>query len=677
VPVARRWLPLAIFVLVPSVLILPILFSGKMLYGADVVSVFHYSRIVIGNAFRSGKLPVWDPHVMAGFPMLAEPQNALFYPPTWLCALMSAGTFWTLSAWAHLIAAGMFAHRWLERGLGLGPWSALAGAFVFMMSGYLAGHLYAGHVNYVWAYPWVPAVLWRLERFLAGPTLKRGVLLSTVLAMLFLAGVPQFVLFAALMVLARMVLFLLGSPEGRRERAVRAAKGTGWLALGLLLCAPQMLPTLELVSQMQRSGGSDPMHLDHSLSVKDLGNLLLPPDRGPYSGRMWWETCGYVGGAVLLLSLAVHAGKHPQRHLWFAVALLSILLAMGSSTPLYQAFLGAVPGAGWFRAPGRYLLLFTVAMSALTAIGFDALWKRESLRFRIPAGVLALAAGVQLLDFDRPCFNPPWSEDPRTTLAQAEKSLHALRNDCGLEARVANAREDVGLIGLCQAAGVDQVCGYEPMLLRRYAEVMNVARGAPADEPMVILAAVAPHPAVRMLATRYLVAVGIRRDYPDFMPRSWVVNNAVVFEDKAQRLQAIAGGKWDPLRTVILEAYPKEAPPVPTEARAGTSKVLAKGPGSYEIQAENGAEAYLVLSEAFYPGWDAEVDGRPAEVLPANHLIQTVRLTAGKHIVRFRYRSRFLGLGFALAALAVLVPVGLLVHRHRGQLPLQRLPGAP
>ena len=161
---------------------------------------------------------------MAGFPLLAAVQGAVFYPPTWLCVLLSAGTFWTLSAWAHLILAGVFAHRWLERGLGVGTWAALAGAVVFMLSGYLMGHLYAGHVNYVWAYPWMAALLWRLERYLAAPTLKRGVLSAVVLAMLFLAGVPQFVFFAGLIVFGRGLHFILAEREGRKDRAKLAGQ---------------------------------------------------------------------------------------------------------------------------------------------------------------------------------------------------------------------------------------------------------------------------------------------------------------------------------------------------------------------------------------------------------------------------------------------------------------------
>jgi hypothetical protein len=248
---------------------------------------------------------------------------------------------------------------------------------------------------------------------------------------------------------------------------------------------------------------------------------------------------------------------------------------------------------------------------------------------------------------------------------------------------VANGSPSVNFIGQCQADGLDNIGGYEPMMLRRYAELMNAARGAPIDAQMVVMASVAPHPVVRMLSARvWLLSTHSMPEYEirpfeSFMPRCWIVNNTVVIEDKAQRLQTLANGSWDPSRTVILESYPKYSPPEPTEKPAGRAKVLARGPGWYEIEAECDAFAELVLSEAYYPGWEAEVDGRSVDVLPANHLIQTIRLPAGKHLVRFQYHSRFLGLGFAVAALAALVPVGLLVRRHRQELALQRLPGAP
>lgn len=673
VSLLRRWLPVAVFILIPSVLIFPILLSGKMLYGADVVSVFHYSRIVIADAFRSGRLPVWDPHVMAGFPLLAGVQGAIFYPPTWLCVLMSAGTFWTLSVWAHLVLAGVFAHRWLERGLGLNRWSATAGAVIYLLSGYISGHVYAGHVNYVWAYPWIPAVLWRLEEYLAAPTLKSGVWLAVVFSMLFLAGVPQFVFFAALIVFARFVHFVLFSVEGRRGRAVLALRSSGWLLLGLAFCAPQLFPTLELIGEMQRGKGSaSDFYTAQSLRPDQIGQLVLPPDQ---QESKWWESCGFVGGAALLLALAISLGKHPQRYLWIAVAVLGLAVALGEEVPFHRGIAAVVPGVGWFRGPGRFLLLFTVAMAGLAAIGFEALWNRGPRGIRILGAVLSAASLAQLIAFAHPCFLGSYAE----ALSLSGGVRTELKRSCGLEGRVANGNPDVSLIGRCQAAGLDQVCGYEPMMLRRYAETMNAAGGHAPGRDVVILASVGPHPVIQMLATRIwlLGYAGTLRTFENPLPRSWVVNNAVVIEDKVLRLKALAKGPWDPAKTVILESYPADAPPVPTEKPAGRTKVLARSPGYYEIEAENDADAYLVLSEAYYPGWRAEVDGRPADVLPANHLIQTIRLPAGKHVVRFQYRSRFLALGFAVAALAALVPVGLLVLRHRRQLALQRLPGAP
>jgi len=345
-----------------------------------------------------------------------------------------------------------------------------------------------------------------------------------------------------------------------------------------------------------------------------------------------------------------------------------------------------VPGAGWFRGPGRYLLLFTLGMAALAGIGFEALWNRGPTALRILAVLLAGAVVLQLFDFGRPCFQKhgwndvhPWMRErnPYELLELRPPLRVLLQEHCGEAGRVANGRPEVLLIGQCQAAGLDHVGGYEPMMLRRYAETINAARGTATDVEMVVVASVAPHPVISMLATRVLLTSRGILDYPDPMPRTWVVNNAVVIEDKDERLRTIGFGKWDPRRTVILESLPSDQPPVPTEKPAGRAKVLSRSAGYYEIEAENDAAAYLVLSEAYYPGWRAEVDGRPADVLPANHLIQTIRLPAGKHVVRFQYRSRFLALGFAVAALAALVPVGLLVLRHRRELALQRLPGAP
>jgi len=651
-----------------------------MLFGSDVVNVFLYSRMVIVEAFRSGHLPLWDAHTMAGFPLLAAVQGAVFYPPTWLCVAFSSGTFWTLSVWAHIALTGLFAQRWLVRGLGVSPRAALVGSAVAMLSGYIWDRVLAGHQNYVWAFPWIFGVLWRAERYLAGPGLKRGILVAGAFVMLTLAGVPQFLLFLGIMLLCRAVLFWRRAPEHRRH----LLRALGWLALGLLVCTPQLLPTIELASQMQRGNAEDrDFYLDLSLEPRYLPALIV--------GRAFIsEGTASVGGAVPLLMIAALFRRRGQSLLWAGLALFGVLMALGPHTPLYGVFTTLVPGSGQFRAPARYLHFFAVGAVALAALGFDMLWEKGGRIPRGVAAVLAAAAAIQLAWLNT-SYVKFMSLPQGYNSWPVEWSRH-LRQECGTEYRVASAGKEALIVdvGRCQESGVDHVGGYDPMMLRRYAELINALRGAPLIQNMPLLASEAPHPAMDMLGARVWHFAGATPDssWPrwkktDFyensgaLPRAWLVNNAVVSETAEERLRTIAKGPWDPRRTVILETYPNEAPPVPTEAPAGKARVLEKRPGYYEIEAENGADAYLVLSEAYYPGWEAHVDGRPVDVLPANHLIQTIRLPAGKHRVRFQYHSRLLGLGFAVAALAALVPVGLLVHRHRRQLALQRLPGAP
>jgi uncharacterized membrane protein YfhO len=58
------------------------------------------------------------------------------------------------------------------------------------------------------------------------------------------------------------------------------------------------------------------------------------------------------------------------------------------------------------------------------------------------------------------------------------------------------------------------------------------------------------------------------------------------------------------------------------------------------------------LSELFYPGWRASVDGQPVQIEPYQKLLRSVPLTGGDHVVQFRFVPLSLILGSAIALLA-------------------------
>jgi hypothetical protein len=761
-----RWLPTALFILIPGILVYSSVGSGQFLSGTDLLGGFYHLRGAVAKALSEGRLPLWEPHVMAGFPLFAAVHSAVFYPPAWLSIFMPIGSFWTLSVFLHLVFAGVFARAWLNRGLGIGDGGATVGGLLFLMSGYVVSHIYGGHTNHVWAYPWIPALLWRLERYLSEPTLRRGVLLGAVLALLFLAGIPPYVFYVGLIVLARLVHFVLGEREGRKDRAKRAAWGVGWLALGLLFCAPQLLPTLELIGEGQRVAVNNYEFVtSFSVAPANLLTLVAPTFFG--DGRevpVWahgyvWESQGFVGIAGLGLAALGTAGRHRQRFLWAGTAVVAVLLALGRYSPVFQIFYHVVPGASLFRVPARYLLLFTLAVTALAAMGFDRLMKgdetlrRHGLRLAGVAGAgVLLAAGFwlalrsgdgpgwwnALVDRERIAYKAEQELDaPPASRAMAAGSLlwAALcaagvagslllrRGPSGAailglllvgELWVYNSRYFVGhatadmewpadfvsnvrshprfpfriatvtpaqtpAIGLCQGAGLDHVGGFDPMMIRRYTELANVARGKPPTDLVVVMALARPSPLFDLLGARYWIVPGPKQEPPGWravgqlpsgivyenpraLPRAFLVGRSVVLESAEERLKFLSQPSFDGRRIVVLEA-PTNAPSGPDEV-AGTVQLAAMEPGSYALRADCPVDAYLVLSEAYYPGWTVQVDGAPAALLRADHLLQAVRLPAGAHDVRFSYRSRFLGPGFALAAL---VPLGILAFWKWGR----------
>lgn len=91
----------------------------------------------------------------------------------------------------------------------------------------------------------------------------------------------------------------------------------------------------------------------------------------------------------------------------------------------------------------------------------------------------------------------------------------------------------------------------------------------------------------------------------------------------------------------------------PAEAGGGRAEIVEETPGRIRIRASSATGGLLVLNDSFAPGWTATVDGRPAEILAANYLVRGVRVGAGEHEVRFRYRPPLLAVGWAIALLSL------------------------
>jgi hypothetical protein len=143
------------------------------------------------------------------------------------------------------------------------------------------------------------------------------------------------------------------------------------------------------------------------------------------------------------------------------------------------------------------------------------------------------------------------------------------------------------------------------------------------------------------------------------LPRAFVAQHAVVADDAAA-LRLLAEAGFDPGRTVVLPEPP--TPPgterAPTLWREPGATILGYAPEHLRVQATG--PGYLVVTDAYYPGWRATVDGVAAEILRADVMFRAVWLPEGEHLVEFRYAPAWLwpALGVSAAAWLTVLAAG-------------------
>ncbi|VAW34110.1 hypothetical protein MNBD_CHLOROFLEXI01-5109, partial [hydrothermal vent metagenome] len=83
--------------------------------------------------------------------------------------------------------------------------------------------------------------------------------------------------------------------------------------------------------------------------------------------------------------------------------------------------------------------------------------------------------------------------------------------------------------------------------------------------------------------------------------------------------------------------------------------VVGRTANSITIQATTEEPRLLVLSDTFYPGWQAEIDNVPTEILQTNVALRGIVVPAGSHTITMQFRPLTFYLGVAISLLTVLV----------------------
>jgi hypothetical protein len=156
----------------------------------------------------------------------------------------------------------------------------------------------------------------------------------------------------------------------------------------------------------------------------------------------------------------------------------------------------------------------------------------------------------------------------------------------------------------------------------------------------------------------YSSPAGIVYEYALAMPRAMLVGAWGVVPDTGRTvLDSVATVAHNP----VVYTYLTSDPGIPSGAAdsVGSATITRYLLHEVEVETQGSRPAVLRLADLYYPDWRVTVDGKPAKLLRADHVLRAVAVPAGKHLVRFKFESRSFTLGLwvsiASASLAVLL----------------------
>jgi hypothetical protein len=621
---------------------------------------------------------------------------------------------------AHYLALSIFLYAFL-RSRALNRSASALGALVFSYSGYLTGYPPLQSVTLA-VDTWLPLALLFAGRLGDHGRWRDLVFTTLALALAFLAGHPQTFTYVLLLALG---YFAFRHFSVSRSLVTFSGIAIALILLTAGLAAVQLVPSVHFILNSTRASvafeqAGRGFALEDVLQFLITGYVsywhplyigLLPLGLAGFAlARRSRETIFWAMAALLslILSFGTKAGLYDltywlvpgwrlfrgQEHLALITCFaLTVLAAFGADA--LQRALSRQARRALETARRTALAFFGIALLLLTLatllawLGFDpSNWRQLPNR----AGVMALGAGLTLVTVTLRARVPTlrhWL--PGLLIGAAMVDLFAanrplnvvaaydpfppnpLIEPMSLDAGFFRVQDDAQLPGHAGCVhGYRAIEGITPYAIATYSNFL-----ARAPEPVrwqwlgvkyVVSWRDSFQTSAGQALPRNVLASGTIPDEKgnvtktfliDFIEprRAWLARQTVVAPDDETLWRYLANPHLDAREIVFLPEG---------EASAGTGggvSVITDRPGNLHLQVTTDEPTVLVVSEAYYPGWRAAVDGREARVLRVNGALIGLTLPAGAHDVVVAFRPTPLWAGVTISVLSFTLALGPLIYR--------------
>ncbi len=642
-----------------------------------------------------GRFALWNPYNYGGYPVFANIQACLFHPLVLTAAWISSRFSWDslpiLLEWIVVLQvwiAGLAAWH-LFRALGLGSAPAWAGAVMFETGSYFASR--AEHIDSMMAAAWMPLAwlaVWHLRNKLR---LDWFAALAAALGMSIWGGFPQ----ATVAVFGSTIVFaaLLAALRMARPMVV-AWVGCGW-ALGILLAAAPFIPTTQLTELSVAKYRGDYLGTGGGLYWQSLVSLVAPNhyhifDFKQFNGP-WDLTFLYLYSSIGGLLLAIFAllfRRNRITALFGLMLLFGTLWMLGDKIPLWRALYPLLPDKVRIGIHPEYTYcIFSLAIAGLAALGLDALRVSNIVRWAIAA---IIALDLFLVGSGRPmnlASDPGVTRDAFNGNTSVVNTVRDYVNQNTPPWRFDTVAASLDWTTGAPILQIPSAAGVSPMALENAIQLrlfLHDGVRAGWNYPLEKL----DSPILDLLNVKYVIAAAgpgvaqvaaagkFRRSAPlpggelfentKVLPRFFLVHQVLTAPSLEQARTLILSGEADLRQTALVET-PLALPAGDSDARPDEVQTLLYSTNALELATKSARGSLLVLSETYYPGWKAWVDGRPTPIYETDIALRGVPVPPGAHRIRMEFRPIILpiSLGVSLAT-AISLAISAFLCRRRG-----------
>ncbi len=716
----------------------------------DSISFTYPMRILAIDLMKGGQLPLWNPYILAGTPLLANFQSAPFSPTNIFYFIFDKLTAWSLQILAQHFLGAIFVY-FLLRGWKVSRLGSLFGGTIFAFTGFnLIWSQWNAHVLVA---SFIPLILFFEDKWLIEGGWRNGMGLSLSLFFQILSGYPQLIFYSFL---AMGILWLVRTNK-KKIFVTRTFFLAIFIVLGLALASFQILPGNELLSLSQRE--IEPLPVEWAfLPASKIVTFFAPDFFGNHATGNYWgpqdytSNTGFVGVTAFIFAMVALSLTKKKKEVFFAVLLSLVSFFLALATPLSVFLLKS--GVLGFQAASahRILVLFNLGIALLAGFGLDNFFRQKKVSFLkyalIPLMVI-LTAGVYasqihpvvvrgivipkvalrnlvfpsfillsllfvyyfflrrslmskklfvvfvflLMIFE--LFRFGWKFTPFSPRHIVFPKTPVLEFLVSQERPFRVTASSIVPVNLLMPYEIEILEGYDavyPLRISQFISSLNSGRSDTSPQGRYGIVDNLESPLLNLSNTKYLV-VGKKEKDGGLSPRGDISEtlknerfklvledkSVAVLENKESLPRAFMVYDWQKLESdqdVLGTLLEKDFKPIDillleediglerTRGGKANSTVLFESYKETEslLRVSTSRDGLLFVSDTWYPGWEAYVDGRKTKIYRANYAFRGIKVPSGEHKVKFVYRpaSFFNGLRVTAVAFFLLILISLL-----------------